>query len=168
MLLTRKFLYQFNPYNNTFLSKTDLREIYRVEKNYGGITISTLHFQFLNRKISLENWGKGESASQSIQKHEYTSESQTACFDFTVVANRLRVDRFQQLFEEELAIIPPPEIYKASFLTTKVNRHKKLQTRWLVLSDYKIYNVDVGKKGYDPRNMKVFLLFFLFFGLMIK
>lgn len=109
----------------------------------------------MNRKVNLENWGRGDSASTCMVKSEFISESRIDSFDFTLVANRLLVDRWQLLFEEELEIIPPPEVYKASYLITKVNRHKKLQTRWFVLSSHRLYNIDIGKKGYDPKSTKV-------------
>ena len=161
MLLTRRALYQFNPYDSTLLHKTDLRDIYSLVQTLSDtISIISLRFAFISRKASLEHWGKGDHALSFLHRKDFESESVADCFDFILLANRLRNDRIQLLFEEELSIVPPPEVFKRAFLVTKVNRHHRLQARWFLFSDKRLYNVDVGKRGFDPRATKVWLVLY--------
>lgn len=156
LLLTRKSLYQFNPYDNSLISRVDLREVYRTHSIQGltGVTVVFLVTTLNLKRVKVDGWGTGDASWKSTKRVDFLIDSVETSFDFAVALSQVLTDRWQQLWEVDLKVVPAPEIYQEHFFATKVNRKKKLQNRYLVVSTHRIYNVDVGKRGIDPRGTK--------------
>lgn len=134
----------------------EIHSVHKLEKNLVRVFLISVSAHGKVSKEKVKGWGAGETASNFLIPRDFICATTDEKDELFSVMRTNLVDTWQAHLECEIESIPPTEYYQNHLFLTKRNRKGKLQIRFVVLTDKKMYNFEARMVGrrIEPQKCK--------------